>query len=583
MYLFISLLILLFSQPAAGEDFQIGSPSLREIWVDYSAGSDSNDGASRSRALRTVTAAWARIPQSSRTEGFRIRLVAGEYPESALPNYWENRRGSFQRPVIFEAADGRGSATFRGDVNLFNSSYIYFVGVNIIPNPAGDAFHCERCEYILLRNVVLSGGDRAAHETIKINQSQHIYIENAEISGAGDNVIDFVAVQYGHVINSRIHNAGDWCVYAKGGSAYLRFEGNTVYNCGTGGITMGQGTGFEFMESPWLRYEAYDMKVVNNIVHDTEGAGLGVNGGFNILLAHNTLYRVGSRSHVLEVVFGERTCDGDTARCSARRSLGGWGPIDTSTVHYIGNRNVYVFNNLIYNPAPFRSAWQHLAVYGPRTNSAGSPSPAIADDNLLFRGNLIHNGDGSLPLGVGDNGACESGSCTVAQILSQNSIQSVVPQLSAPDQGNFSVIGSLPAPLAIPDFTEGEQRSNAVLKDAYGNQRGSENNLIGALVRGASSPLPPARMSGLRLSKRSLPARGGIVWVTGFLNGFSSAQLRVSGQRSRVLPADGGFSIRLKFPRNRSRRSKRYAVTIRAVDGGSVLSRRVGVVSVSRP
>ena len=196
MHLLTALLIPLLCLPAFADDFQIGSPRLRELWVDYSSGSDANDGSSRSQALRTVTAVWARIPQNSRSEGFRIRLAAGEYPESALPNYWENRRGSFERPVIFEAADGRGSAIFRGDVNLFNSSYIYFVGVNIIPNPAGDAFHCERCDHILLRDMVLSGGDRVAHETIKINQSQHIYIENSDISGAGDNAIDFVAVQY---------------------------------------------------------------------------------------------------------------------------------------------------------------------------------------------------------------------------------------------------------------------------------------------------------------------------------------------------------------------------------------------------
>ena len=61
---------------------------------------------------------------------------------------------------------------------------------------------------------------------------------------------------------------------------------------------MGQGTGLQFMTAPWLHYEAYGIRVVNNIVHDTEGAGLGVNGGYNVLIAWNTLYRVGRRSHV---------------------------------------------------------------------------------------------------------------------------------------------------------------------------------------------------------------------------------------------------------------------------------------------
>lgn len=58
----------------------------------------------------------------------------------------------------------------------------------------------------------LSDGDREPHETVKINQSTNIVIENSVISGADDNVIDFVAVQGGRVVGSQIHDtegAGD--------------------------------------------------------------------------------------------------------------------------------------------------------------------------------------------------------------------------------------------------------------------------------------------------------------------------------------------------------------------------------------
>jgi hypothetical protein len=47
------------------------------------------------------------------------------------------------------------------------------------------------------------------------------------------------------------------------------------------------------MRTPWLHYEAYDIKVYNNVFHDIRGAGLSVSGGYNILMAYNTLYRVG--------------------------------------------------------------------------------------------------------------------------------------------------------------------------------------------------------------------------------------------------------------------------------------------------
>ncbi len=51
-------------------------------------------------------------------------------------------------------------------------------------------------------------------ETIKLNQCYGVYIEGCDVAGAGDNAIDMVAVQYGHVTGSAIHDA-NWCMYLK--------------------------------------------------------------------------------------------------------------------------------------------------------------------------------------------------------------------------------------------------------------------------------------------------------------------------------------------------------------------------------
>lgn len=344
---------LVHAQSLVPQYYDIGSPTLTDIWVDPVSGSDGNSGATRAQALRTVTEAWNRIPVGTplTTTGYRIMLVAGTYPESSLPNFWESRHGTYQFPILIQAADGRGTATLGGDLNVFDTRYLYLLDLNIVPDPPGDAFHCERCDHILLRGLVMNGGNqREAQETVKVNQSQYLYIEDSDISRAWDNAIDFVAVQYGHIQGNRIYSAGDWCMYLKGGSAYFRVEGNEIYDCGTGGFTAGQGSGFEFMVSPWLHYEAYDIKFFNNVIHDTEGAGMGVNGGYNILLAYNTLYRVGRRSHVIEVVFGLRGCDGDTVQCGSHLRAGGWGTTTVGVQEPIPDRNVYIYNNIVYNP-----------------------------------------------------------------------------------------------------------------------------------------------------------------------------------------------------------------------------------------
>ena len=430
--------------------YDLGSPVVTEIWVDPVNGNDSNNGSVRGQALRTLTAAWNRIPVGTPLTGSgrKIMLAAGNYPESSLPNYLERRYGTFNFPIIFQSADGRGSAVLQGDLNIFDCRYLYLIDLTIRPVPAGDTLHFELCQNILMRGLELDGGvwtgngqtTPVAHETLKINQSQYIYLEDSNIHGADDNAVDYVAVQYGHAVGNRIHNCNDWAMYVKGGSAYLRIEANEFYDAGTGGFTTGQGTGFEFMTAPWLHYEAYDIKVINNLVHDTEGAGLGVNGGYNILMGWNTLYRVGRRSHVIEIVPGSRSCDGDTVRCQANRTAGGWGGAITDG-QYIPARNVFIFNNIVYNPAGYQSQWQHFEIRGPVTPPAGSgvASPARVDVNLRIRGNIIWNGPTSHSLGLGSDTGCQPSNttCNETQLRAENAINTLEPQLVNPAAGDY--------------------------------------------------------------------------------------------------------------------------------------------------
>ena len=324
----------LFAASGLLPTFDMGNPTVAELWVDPAAGNDAATGASRGQALRTLTEAWRRVPaHTPLAQGVRINLTAGVYPEAAVPHYWESRHGSLAAPVIVRAADGPGTARLPA-LNIYDCRHLYLDGLEITAG-GGDIVHLEACWQILVRGTTIRGtGDIASYaapqEAFKANQCQFVYIENCDISGAWDNAIDFVAVQHGHVVGSRIHRAGDWAMYAKGGSAYLTITGNEFFDAGTGGFTAGQGTGFEFMTAPWLHYEAYGIAFTNNVIHDTQGAGIGVNGGYDILMAHNTMYRVGSRSHVIEAGFGSRSCDGDAASgsrspcgsASARTSVG---------------------------------------------------------------------------------------------------------------------------------------------------------------------------------------------------------------------------------------------------------------------
>ncbi|HEY5531128.1 MAG TPA: right-handed parallel beta-helix repeat-containing protein [Candidatus Anoxymicrobiaceae bacterium] len=482
----------------AGEPrhYDIGSPMLTDIWVDPARGSDSATGNSRSQALSTIVEAWNRIPSGTTLTGtgYRILLAAGDYPESSIPTYLESRHGTHNFPLIIQGADGREAATLKSELNIYDCTYMYLIDFNIIADPGGECLHNEQCRNFLVRDMRMNGGHRAAQETVKVNQCQYYYIEDSDISSAWNVAVDFMAVQHGHVVGNRVHDAGDWCMYFKGGSCYITAEGNELFDADNGGFAAGDGTGFDFMVSPWIHYETYDIKFVNNIVHDTQGAGIGVIGSYNTLVAYNTLYRVGSSSHGIEVIHGTRSCDGNAARCSALLAQGGWGTATHGTEYEqpIPARNVYIYDNVLYNPPGFQSAWSHLSVEGPRTPATGSniPAPSRVDTNLRIRGNMIWNGPAGLPLGIGEpdqGGQASNPTCNPAQVRADNSINEARPQLVDPEAGDFAPrhAGTIftAATYAPPVFPGGDRPSpplspegdldNSVTRDFYGNPRSS--------------------------------------------------------------------------------------------------------------
>ena len=419
-------------------------------------------------------------------------------------------------------------------MNVYDCRYLYLIDVQLTAG-GGDVLHLDSCQYVLLRGVRLVGtGDIANYsapdETLKANQCSHVFVESSDISGAVGNALDFVAVQYGHIVDNRLHHANDWCAYLKGGSSYFRLEANEIYDCGTGGFTAGQGTGFEFMVPPWLHYEAENLKMINNVVHDTWGAGLGVNGGYNILFAYNTLYRVGQRSHAVEFVFGGRECDGDSARCNQNLAAGGWGGIPGAGEQPVPNRDVYFYNNVVYNPAGYQSQWIQFAIYGPQTPLPASniPSPSLTDANLQIRGNVIWNGPADESLGLGDTTGCQPSNpaCNASQILRDNAINTVEPRLADPAEGNFALAAGVTAPgaVAIPDFTGGDapttppappgNLANQVARDWSGQARlaGGPPGAVAVSSAGPAAglfvPLAPCRVMDTRAGSGSSGAFG---------------------------------------------------------------------------
>ena len=266
----VILLILGISTPVSfsAQNYEIGNPVLTDLWVDPVNGNDANSGTSQSQAVKTITAAWNRTGPFA-TTGYRINLLPGIYPCEPGPedgnciNYFSDRAGTHQFPLILRAYDGPNSVTVRGGFNFDNVHYLYLIDLNVVggtPLPTNSSgnnlLHLANSDYVLLRGMSITGPACASdscnnlQEVLKVNQTQHLYVENSTIGGAWHSSVDYMVVQYGHFLGNRVHTAGQWCMYIKGGSSYLHIEGNefgdTTQRCQMG-FQAGQSANFAMM------------------------------------------------------------------------------------------------------------------------------------------------------------------------------------------------------------------------------------------------------------------------------------------------------------------------------------------------
>lgn len=444
--------------------YDVGKSDFVELYVNPVLGNDENNGDLPEQAVRTLRTAWQRMVQFPAPEGlaYRINLQPGFHrfdPINRNTFNYIGHNGTFQRPIVIRAEFGPGTVTVSGGLEFVDISYLYLqdLKISLVDQDAakgGTLLRFRNCDHILVRNCEIDGpnpalpeGDKGIDDAVRFDNCQYVYVERCNIHGASEAGVRMSTVQYGHLLKNRIHEAGDWAVQLQGGSAYLRVDSNEIYDS-TQAFLAGGESNFELMRSPWLHYEVYDVKFVNNLVHDVPGLGLGVAGGFNVLLAYNTLHRVGiyhdgltNRGYpLMAFTHGGRFCaesplngtNNATAKCAERLAEGGWGTTDPAAREPIPNRRVYVYNNVFYNPSPTRTRYSHLSIEGPvapPTVGSNIPTNLHADTSLEIVGNLIWNGPASLPLGV--EGA------SAAQIRRDNRINTLQPQLANPAQGDL--------------------------------------------------------------------------------------------------------------------------------------------------
>jgi len=452
----------------ANPTYDLGTPALTDVWVDSAAGNDAAAGTARETALRSLQAAFARVPGdlTRAATGYRLRLTAGSYVTGPRPGLWlEGRRGTRDHPLLIESVDGPQKAVLP-PFTLAKCSYAYLIGLKLVSSekfPRDILLHVIASDHVLVRNVVAAAAG-TTRETLpfvngKCDQSQYLFFEDCEFDGGDVVDLDLVACQFGHIVRSKFHRSFLEGVTLKGGSAGFIVAGNEIWDSRVFGFCAGEGTGFQYMVKPWIHYEAYDLKFVNNVIHDTGGPAVSVAGGYNCLVAFNTCFRVARYNSPIAVGYGGRSPGSGKwdATCDDYLKAGGWCSRKLDGV--IPSKNVYVLNNLVLNDS-FASERACFGIAGPlKTPEDGNlPREVRADDGLILRGNVIRNGPANHPaLGPVSDGATTGHD--EALLAKENSINRVALRLAAPAQGDFRAIQESLADVqgaAIPNFAGGD-------------------------------------------------------------------------------------------------------------------------------
>lgn len=188
--------------------------------------------------------------------------------------------------------------------------------------------------------------------------------------------------------------------------------------------------------------------------------------------------------------------DAGRERCQQYLTAGGWGTTvvdDGTNAVLIPNRNVWVLNNIFYNPAGVQSQWNHFRVLGTISNPASTNVPADArgDTNLVIRGNWIWDGPSGHALLDDGAGGCPAtnATCNATQLVAQNSINQAEPQLVNAAGGGYHLVGrgnvAGYAPVAIPDFSWGDLPTPPLAP--AGDSRNSVANTIEGQARAGSN------------------------------------------------------------------------------------------------
>lgn len=230
--------------------------------------------------------------------GDTIKIHAGTYAGGL---FFSNLQGTTNQWITIRNAPGE-VVIFEGGSNaiqLTDPAYLRWEGL-IFQHQTGNGFNLDdggsystpahhvvfdRCTF---RDISATGNN----DLLKLSGLDHFEVRNCRFlnGSAGGSGADMVGCHYGVFENNVFENQGSNCIQAKGGTAWVRIEGNLFKDGGQRSLNLGGSTGLAFFRPDTAHYEAAHVQVFSNIFVGS-WAPIAYVGAVHVEVVNNTFYQ----------------------------------------------------------------------------------------------------------------------------------------------------------------------------------------------------------------------------------------------------------------------------------------------------
>lgn len=187
-----------------------------------------------------------------------------------------NLKGTASTNIVITVHE-ENSVIVRGGTSAWQLMDAEYLQVNgfIFEGQTGNGLNCDDAgdystpahhlvfENCTFRDINATGNN----DLLKLSGLNDFTIKNClfENGSPGGSGIDMVGCHNGEILSSRFKNMGSNAVQAKGGSQYIRIQGNWFENCGQRSVNLGGSTGLPYFRPMDAPFEAADLQVFANV------------------------------------------------------------------------------------------------------------------------------------------------------------------------------------------------------------------------------------------------------------------------------------------------------------------------------